>query len=336
MLIEASSAIEPTEIDPAAAPADGVVVETPDAKTAESSVADSIDAKPEAPASLLDVVRDAVKKPDAEPAASSATVDDQAKAAVETPAVEAVVPDADLPFHNHPRWKQVLEERNALQAPAENYRKITDYMEATGLQPVEVAEGFEIMGLLKSGDPANLAKARDWFADRLQALNESLGDVLPADLQAKVESGLVEEETARELARTRAAATRLETQNAARTTQDEEARAASEASTQAAAMSTAVQSWEDGIKAKDPDYSDKKASLVENQCRAIIQKVGRSPANPEEALALVQRAYGEVNESLKAFVPKPKPVIPAPNGLSARAAVAPKTLREAIAAAVQR
>lgn len=335
MTVEASSAFEPTEIDPAAAPVDGVVVENLDAKTAESSVADSPDAKPEAPASLLDVVRDAVKKPDLEPVASSAPVDDQAKPA-ETLAVEAVVPDADLPFHNHPRWKQVLEERNALQAPAENYRKITDYMEATGLQATEVAEGFEIMGLLKSGDPANLAKARDWFADRLQALNESLGDVLPADLQAKVEAGLVEEETARELSRTRAAALRLETQNTTRTAQDEEARAASEATTQAVAMSTAVQGWEDGIKAKDPDYSDKKASLVENQCRAIIQKVGRSPANPEEALSLVQRAYSEVNESLKAFVPKPKPVIPAPNGLSARAAVAPKTLREAIAAAVQR
>ena len=56
----------------------------------------------------------------------------------------------------------------------------------------------------------------------------------------------------------------------------------------------------------------------------------------DDAVALVQQAYDQVNELTKSFVPKSRPVAPVPAGLTARATTEPKTLREAISGALTR
>ncbi|API60538.1 hypothetical protein BSL82_15645 [Tardibacter chloracetimidivorans] len=316
----------------------GVEVSNEDANSAESSNADNTDAKQE-PTNLLDVVKGVVdKKEPAEEESSTSEAAEGSEAKTDEAKAEEVedVAEADVPFHNHPRWKAVIEERNALRPEAENYRKITGFMDANGLTGPEVAEGFEIMALLKSGDMGNLTKARDWFAERLQSLNEHLGEALPDDLQQKVNDGLVDEVLAKELARERSQRTHLETKTAERTRQDEETRRASETQRVATDMATAVQQWEDGIKAKDPDYAAKKAKLVETQALAIVARDGKRPQNRDEAVALVDRAYREVNDNLKVFAPKPKPVAASPAGLSARATATPNSIRDVVDAALTR
>lgn len=316
----------------------GAEASSTDANTAESSNADSTDANQE-PSSLLDVVKGVVEKQEeaaGESSTSEVAEESEAKAD-EAKADEAEdVTEADVPFHNHPRWKSVVAERNALREPAENYRKITDYMQANNLSGAEVAEGFEIMGLLKSGDMANLAKARDWFADRLQALNEHLGEALPEDLQQKVNEGLVDEGVAKELARERSQRSHLERQNSERSQQDEQRDARERAKQLSIEMGTAVQKWEDGIRAKDPDYATKKAKLVETQALAIVAREGKKPQNADDAVALVDRALREVNENLKVFAPKPKPITPSPAGMSARTTTAPNSIRDVVDAALTR
>ncbi|CAB5079018.1 hypothetical protein UFOVP145_59, partial [uncultured Caudovirales phage] len=160
------------------------VTTTEDANSTPSSSADSQDAKQDEPKSLLDVVKRVTEKRPEAPEASSTT---EAKSE-EDPEADPDKGDdtegkaeAELPFHNHPRFKELVQERNSYKAGADNYRQITEYMDETGLTGGEVAEGFAIMGLLKSGETANLQKARDWFAERLQGLNEHLGVTLPAD-----------------------------------------------------------------------------------------------------------------------------------------------------------
>ena len=307
---------------------------TQDANTAQSSGADETDAKQEAPKDLSDVVRRVVEKPEEqkeEPSTSEAKTEK-----AEEPEAQAEGDDAesDVPFHKHPRWQEMKAERDSFKQDAEQYRSITDFMQQTNLSGQEVAEGFEIMALLKSGDPANLSKARDWFDVRLKVLNETLGHNLPDDLREKVESGMIDEEMAKDYAKERAKARNLEnlrTVDEQRSTQE---RQIAEARALQSSMATAVQQWEDGIKAKDPDYAAKKAKLVETQVRALIQERGAPPSNPDEALQLVQSAYGAVEDMLKPLLPKPKPMTPTPSGMSARATTAPNTLGAAIRAAL--
>lgn len=329
-----------TILDPAAAPLEAPVVDVIlDAKPAEPSAAEALpDAKIEPP-SLGDIVRDVVKKAEPDATAPSAVEASQEAPADGTPPAEG---DTDVPFHEHPRWKQRTEELKALKVErdealpdAKNYRAITEYMREASLSPAEVAEGFEVMGLLKAGDPASLAKARDWLHDRVQALDLTLGHILPPDLQTQVDGGLVTEDIARQLARSRANEAHLSQRRDADTTRQTEQRQANDVAQRQTQIASAVTDWEAGVKAKDPDYA-KKVQLVEAQSRAIVQRTGRPPQTAAEGVQLVEAAYAEVNELLKPMAPAKRAITPAPTSLSARAIAQPKTLREAIALSLNR
>src|SRR3990167_2178150 len=234
-------------VDPTAAPAI-------DANPADPSPAETVDAKE--PADLLSVVKSAVAEPVEAVASSAAEVDPvDPAAAVAAEAEPAAEDDANLPFHNHPRWKAVLAERDSFKEPAERYGLIEGFMQQHGLSTEEVAEGYEVMALLKSGDPAKLATARQWFSDRLEFLDGTLGNVMPTDLQQRVDDGLLDEEGAKEVARARADAALLKARDAATTT----ATIAEQGRQQAAAITevvtSAVQGWEERTKAADPDYA---------------------------------------------------------------------------------
>lgn len=308
-----------------------------DANPAQSSSADTTDAKQAEPVSLDSVVRKAVEKQAQEdPSTSEAKTDQSAEDADHTADTDGMADDADVPFHKHPRWQEMKQERDAYRQDADQYRAITDFMQQSNLTGQEVAQGFEIMALLKSSDLNNLSKAREWFAERLTGLDEVLGNHLPEDLRSKVEDGLVDEDIAKELAKERARARNLDNLR----TQDEqrslEVRQQAEAQAHATRLASAVKQWEDGIKSKDPDYATKKAELVETQVLALIQRQGFRPTTEQEALSLVDTAYRNVNETLKALVPKPRPVSPTPAGMSARAAPDPTSLRGYIQAALNR
>lgn len=334
MTLQSSEASPASEVEK---PEGETLGSQPDANSAESSNAGNEDAKEPEVTSLLDVVKNVVEKKDEPEGGESSTPEVKQEAAAESTEAKAEEgkeqSDADLPFHTHPRFKQLVEERNAFKADSENWRSITSFMDQTGLNSEEVAQGFEVMAMLKSGTADGLAKARDWFATNLQVLNEQLGDVLPADLQEKVDGGVMDTEAAKELAQARATAKRLETQSAAQTERNEQARAAQAASDARLGMAQAVQTWEDGIKAKDPDYASKKAELVKDKVQALAFARG-VPQTNDEAVKLVSDAYEAVNAHLKSLLPKPTPKTPTPSGVSAPATSAPKSLREAIAAAV--
>ena len=142
-------------------------VSTQDANTADSSDAGNEDAKE--PETLLSVIRDVVEKK--EGAEDSSTPEgkqeegQKAEGEAEAKPEEEGQSEADVPFHNHPRWKEIVAERNSLREDSQSFHAITGFMQSNGLNGEEVAEGFEIMALLKSGDQGSLTKARDWFAD---------------------------------------------------------------------------------------------------------------------------------------------------------------------------
>lgn len=317
----ASSAETP---NPALEPDGTAAAPAEDANPADSSAVDTEDAN-EAPVSLLSVVQSAVENKEPEQPAGSSDADGEGKAATAAdgeakPEGETAAEgeaEADVPFHNHPRWKQLKAERDTFKEDAESYQGIQNFMQTNGLNGEEVAEGYEIMALLKRGDRDSLTKALEWFEPRTAFLREQIGAVIPDDIQARVESGELDETTAAELAQARATARLAERADEERTKREGEAEAATTAQTTAVNMAKAVQSWEDQTKAADPDYA-KKAELVITMSRSIIQeRGGKGPATEREAVELAKAAYDRVNDTFALLIPKPKPVVPTPAGTSA-------------------
>lgn len=222
--------------------------------------------------------------------------------------------DAKLPFHKHPRFKRLIDERNGLRdqvkqaeegygQKAKAWDDMQTFVQQSGLSVEEIDQGFELMRLLKE-DPA---KAHEMLQPMVSKTGAYTGTALPADLQGKVDAGTVDAETAAELAKERAKSAHL----AERRTADADAYKANEASaTQdqmvraVNTMKTAVSKWEDAWKGSDPDF-ETKHPMVRDKVIALVNTEGM-PMTAEAALTLTQRARDEVERQLSSIIPKRK------------------------------
>lgn len=278
---------------------------------------------------LLDAVKDAVKESQGEDGASSALAKKDAAATDgqgATPDGNAkpadAATDATLPFHNHPRWKEVIAERDSYKGDAEQYRSITGYMDEHGLEPTEMAEGMFVMGLIKTNPEEALTRLETHTA----RLREFLGKGLPADLQKQVDEGLVTDEIARETARLR----RVNEASTQQHERDETVRANNARVEAAQSMKSAVDTWEVDMRGRDPDFA-KKTALVTTQVQLMIARQG-VPKTPQQAVEYAKAAYQAVTKQLTGIVParQPTPKVPAGGRNSHNAAAVPRTLAEAV------
>ena len=277
------------------------------------------------PKSLLDAVKSAARKTAADAASStvgnngSSAKDTETKTeAVDDLAADKSKSDADqkLPFHNHPRWKEVVSERDAYRSEAGEYRKITSFMSTNGLSTEEVAEGFQIMALMKT----NPAEAHKRISEYKAQLDHFVGEKLPEDLSQKVQDGFVDAETAKENARFRAERD-LQQQRQAFAMQQQQVQ-------NQQLMHNAVVNWEQQQKVKDADWSAKQ-DLVTDQVKLMLATY--KPSTPDEAVQLVEQAHQIIRERLSRFAPQRKPVTHVASASSSANAVAqPKSLLEAV------
>jgi hypothetical protein len=210
--------------------------------------------------------------------------------------------DAKLPFGKHPRFRQVISERNEarqkiadMEPDAIAYREVTDFMGRNSLKAEEVQEGFAIMAALKN-DPARAWQMLSPHIERLRAVT---GQVLPEDLRKRVDDGLVDEDTAGELARRRASEAHA-TASAAERRQMEADQRVREAG---AARAAAVDGFINERSSKDPDFALKEPLLR----GAILEAIERRRATnqpvvtPNDAVALVQGVYDDLGKKVAAL-----------------------------------
>lgn len=246
-------------------------------------------------------------------------------------------PEKPPPFHDHPRWKEMVAERDRLkqlQEPAENYQRLTEYMDSNSLTPEEVAEGFQIMALMKN-DPAH---ARQILEQKMQGLQQFDPGYVPPDLKQEVDSGAITPERAQELARLRAQGNAANFQ--AQRSQEQVERERQQAQRlrqqqQGQQLASAVNQWEQDLQAKDADYAQK-APWVRDRLRALMQEKGR-PQDADGAVELARQAYKDVNERLKPLSKQNKrPAKPTPSGGSSQSSKKePTSLDEAIDQALE-
>lgn len=263
----------------------------------------------------LSVVRDVVeaRKEETEPGSSP---EGEEKVEEETVDREVKAPDnenyTDVPFHKHRRFQEVLHRAKAAEGDAQRYRNIEGFLQTNGLEATEAAEGLEIMALAKRDPSAAWQRIRPWVEQVLVAA----GEVVPNDLQQRVQAGEITRELAVELSRTRA-----QTQSFT-TRQQFEQQLATQAQQrqQQAAVMGAAESWKNERFIKDPNFADKQAAFHKEL--VYLTAVEGEPDTPEKVLDQLNRAYRAVNAAVRAPAPQPDrkpPVQPVRGGQTAGA-----------------
>lgn len=261
--------------------------------------ANSSDATGEEDKDLLSVVRDVVdkNKPKSDPA-SPADGDEDGDRGDK----QAKKPDdesyTDVPFHKHPRFQHLLRKSKTFEQDAIRYQNVQNFITQQGLNADEAAELLIVGGLRKTDPVATWQRIKPW----VQQLLVDAGEVLPDDLQQRVQSGELSREAAYEISRTKAAHQSMQTTATFRQQQEEQRRQQETG----AAITGAAQSWEAERRERDPNFDAKIEPLMKEV--AWLQAREGKPKTPEGVREQLQKAYKAVNA---AFVP-PKPATTAP------------------------
>lgn len=281
--------------------------------------------------SLLAVVKSVAEKSADDDAGqeTESPTEVQEQSADETPAEAKAEDYSDVPFHKHPRFQKLVQEKNEYKAKiaeyepdAKQYREIQSFMQRAGLSAEEVAEGLLLMAEMKSGDPT---KAHEALMKKVETLALAAGKKLPADLEEKVEQGYIDREVAQQLHQQRVQAER----QAAIAQQQLAQRQQQEAIGAQQAMANAVAAWEQATRQTDPDF-DLKADLVKDRLRAHMAVHGM-PRSTDEALALSRQAYEAVSQTLQRARGTKPAMRPAVGGkVSGSVAPEPKNLLDVI------
>lgn len=234
-----------------------------------------------------------------------------------------------LPFNKHPRFRELVQEKNKYKAQmaeyegdAKQYRDIQSFMQQHNLTAEDVANSLQMLAKMRSGTPA---EAYELLQGRMEEIAIAAGKKLPADLEEKVDQGYIDRDTASELHQARVNAERQ-----AQSAQSQlEQRSQQEAQAQVVAMANAVSAWEVSTKATDPDY-DLKADLVKDRVRAQIAANGM-PKTKEDAVKLSKDAYDQVTQALLRVRGDKQPMRTAVGGkTNGSAAPEPKSLLDVI------
>lgn len=275
---------------------------------------------------LLSVVRNAVQTPEEGDSASPAGQEESDQPEAEAADSNAAQPQADsedysdVPFHTHPRFKQLVSQVKQYKADAQQFRQVTDFLQAQGMTPDEAADALILRAEMKH----NPQEAWKKLKPMVQQLLIEAGEVLPADLMQQVREGRLTKEHAAEISRLRAnqgiqqKMTERQRQEAEQQRQAEHVRS----------VQTAVAQWENAVKQRDPDYARKEADLMKEVL--WLQKTQGVPKDAVGARKQLQEAYDAVN---KRNAPGQRPArTPVPQGrvASGQPSVAPKSMLDVV------
>jgi hypothetical protein len=324
-----------------------------DVQTEASSTSEDSGAK--TPATPLDAVKAALKT-DTSAAESppAKNGDGQAKAEAkpgDKPVEAAEDTDKNLPFHNHPRWKEVTSAKKALEgqlaelSPKAKRMDVLDGMfRETGLSPDDVGPlfdggallkragvtGMEVADLMKVGAALKLGDrelAKQIAGPRFEALGLQIVETLPPEIQKMVDEGAVSAEAAHRLASTEF---RAQTERAKRERLETTIETQTESDRAAAFQGRVVQTaaaWEDRMSKSDADWS-RKAPHVAEAIRVAVQR--RPPTSEREVTEICDAALTQVNRILDMAAPRKPAVTPAVGGSSTTVRPVPKSPLEAV------
>lgn len=243
--------------------------------------------------------------------------------------VEEKVPEE---FHKHPAWQRIIEERDeakkqleTVKAGAEANQSLLRFCQERSISEQQFQSVLELASLVNT-DPS---KALEQLKPIVENLEAQTGKKLPTDIQKKVDEGLLDPETAAEVARLRAE----------RGLSEKRQQVATQTEQQRSLASTvqALNDWNKAMLKSDPDFG-KKVEMVKGIFLSLFNAVDASgrPINPirhpQDAVALVEKAYKTVNEQIRSFVPNKteQRVLTSTGASTKQVERAPKSTAEAV------
>lgn len=217
-------------------------------------------------------------------------------------------------------------ELNSYRPKVETFDKILNFVESRGLTTQEVDFTFAVMGAMKT----NPAAAYEALKPVMAQLEARVGVQLPEDLASDVNLGLITEERARELSRARAEA-KLSTERANTITQQTAEQAEARQTQQfIGSVHSAVATWEQAQKARDPDWNQK-SDLIAEKLELAFLKNGANVKTPNDAVAIANKVLQDVNAVFARAKPAPREIRPVTGGSSSpRSAPAPQTMLDVV------
>lgn len=278
------------DLDPSTSSDQDAAADTQSADTANSSSANGEDD------GLLSVVRDVVAESRADQTASPAEGEENGQQSGDAAQPEQNDENfSDVPFHKHPRFQQVLRQRDAYREDAERFHNVQSFIDNAGLSAEEAETGLHIMGLIKT----NPVEAWKQMRPTVQNLLIAAGEVLPQDLQQMVQAGRMDQAAALEVSRARAGAQAVQVQR----TFDQQRQERQTQRSAASAVAQSADSWEADRRRKDPNFDAKLVSL-QKEVLFLQQTEGR-PSTPEGVKEQLDKAYKAVNAALPKAPPVP-------------------------------
>jgi hypothetical protein len=233
------------------------------------------------------------------------------------------------------RFERLLAQRNearstieSLQPELVSHRQLQGYLQQHQLSSEDANLLLGIGAVLRRGDYQGFLNG---VMPYVMAAQEAVGLRLPPDLQERVDQGLIDDATARELTRTR----HQSNQARAELQSVQQERSATQQTQHVQNMRNAVDTWEAGIQRRDPDYAQM-SGAVRRYAQALLQERGL-PRTDAEAVALSQTAYDEVKATFGRVRPPPKPTRPSPSSIhvaTGAPAADPRNMKEAVVMAL--
>lgn len=307
--------------------------------SADSPTAVSEGTTPEAepkPKSLLDAVKGALKertdastdsKAEGSADSQTAVVEGEPKDAVKDGEQEA--DNDEFPGGSEKskqRWNKLLDERKTYQGKAQQWDQFSEFARSSSLNAEELTNTLNIARLVKQDPHEALSILRSLVGD-IEKQTGATAETLPNDLQSKVERGLIDEESAIEIATERTRRQMAAERNRDQQAQQEAQQSANQQAQFVAAVSSAVSDLERRLESSDPDYSRIKG-LVKDKVIALIQMEG-GPESPEAAVKQVKLAVEQVKKDLSGFMPQRQQTRVVTGGNSTPTVARPKTALEA-------
>lgn len=295
---------------------------TPIDVTPDTGVDAAPSAAPESEApDVASIVRDVVQEREgtasqAEDAQTAGQPGDQA-----TTAEPDNVEYSDVPFNQHPRFRQVLSRMKAAEADAGRYQNVQRFLDQNGLGSEEAADALAIAGLMKT----NPAEAWKRLQPVMRNLLAAAGEILPPELDQMVRQGAMTPEAALEVSRARAQVQSQQAYYAAM--QERAAREQQEAQVRSLVMT--AEQWEQDRVVKDPHFEAKRQPLMKEL--AYLQMTEGKPTDPAGVRSQLERAYRAVS-GVGVQQPAARPAVrPVTGGKpGANAAPAPQTTLDII------
>ena len=335
---------------------DGVTPEGDQETALESSTeADAKDVVSDEPQEPIDIVKavlkdmngseeDADEDQDKQQDESSKSESDSQKSEDDVPEDLGEITEEELGSYKPKTRKRIetlLDDRSRqaerikdLEPVAEQMDSLQNFMREKNLTAQNVSEYMVLGGLALSDDIEDNRTALNKINEYKALLEQRLGEVVPDDLQKKVDDGLLDEESAREVSLSRANSQRATSiaQRAEETVETNRGEMKQkDVDAAAVVINTAISDWQRQKVATDPDF-ERKSPFLQDKIRAKVAEAGGRVLDREQALSIAEKAYEEVGEQVKMFSPVKAPEakkVLSSNGGQGNMTSAPKTPLEA-------